>query len=107
MYRLIGLALFAISVSASAAPPPGSSGQYSAWFNSQLIPGTSRSCCGESDGRLVEAEIRDGHYVALVDGAPIDIPEEIVLHNARNPTGSAVLWSAGDQLYCFAPPEGV
>ena len=115
-----GFALLLAASAALATPPPVGSPDYEImhpykdWITTQHNK-RGGYCCDWADGRPVEAHIVDDHWEAHVTpehfpGAPdkwVAIPDEKVL--TRNPTGSPILWYnvEHDNVYCFAPPDGV
>lgn len=77
------------------------------WFKSLKQPGTGMSCCDVSDCHKVEFDVRAEQYVAKIEGRWVLIPPEKIVHDAGNPTGSAVACylssENGIHLYCFIP----
>jgi hypothetical protein len=84
------------------------------WFKSVRSP-NGVPCCDISDGHRTDYDIRpDGYYVPVPWKPPgkenwIPVPPEVVLHNAGNPVGDAVIWYVESSQYirCFVPGGGV
>ena len=91
----IWLAIVALSLSASAAPPPGADRSMAPWFNSLTDPKTGGSCCGEGDCRNLPVRITDGHFESFVEGQWKVVPSAVVLDRNDNPTG--------DYITCVSP----
>ena len=115
--RLVFGAVMLASISAMAAPPSGSSGEQSWWFESLEQPVTGLPCCSKSDCRVTQARATNAGYDALIEGDWVAIPSQSILSRADNPTGHAVVCyrryhSDNDELlppsiFCFVPPVGV
>jgi hypothetical protein len=125
MLRMAALAAILAGLHAGAchaAPPPSGSeqsallGPNGAWVKSLVNPITRQGCCDLSDCRVVSARIRLGHYQAFIgrgaygEDAPdgwLDVPDEVVLHDGRNPVGLPIAcWRASRQplfngFFCF------
>ena len=114
--------LFAVAAGASASlyaglcnaePPPTGSEQdgilapHGGWIRSLVNPYTRQACCDLADCRAVPARTRGGSYQAFIgrqeygEEAPdqwIDVPNEVVLHEHRNPVGLPIAcWRASRQ----------
>lgn len=126
MGRMIG-ALVAVAIGAGAAdsfaaPPTAGSEQESllaphgAWVKGLTNPYLNQACCDLSDCRAVSARVRNGRYQAFIgrreygDEAPdtwLDVPEEVILREQRNPVGQPIAcWKASRQplyngFFCF------
>lgn len=108
---LFFVALFFTAL-AFARPPAGVAidPAMHAWFESLQNPATGISCCGQSDGHIMDMkDVRnDGSaWQVRVNGAWVNVPPEAVLDRVDNPTGSFVaFWSAAwpDHIYCFVRP---
>jgi hypothetical protein len=106
----------------NAEPPPSGSEQESilaphgSWIRSLLNPYTRQACCDVSDCRAVPARTRGGNYQAFIgrkdygEDAPdqwLDVPNEVVLHERRNPVGLPIAcWKASRRplfngFFCF------
>lgn len=109
------VALFFTAI-AFARPPAGVTldPQVHAWFESLQNPATGISCCGHSDGHVMDLkDVRnkgDGWQVRI-DGAWVDVPAAAVLNRVDNPTGGFVtFWNryapgpAGVSIFCFVRP---
>jgi hypothetical protein len=69
MRRIWYSAMFLISMSVYAAPPPDSDGRFRDWFRSLRIPGSPDTmCCTVADCRMAEARWNDQtqHFEARV-----------------------------------------
>ena len=69
MRRIWYSAMFFISMSVYAAPPPNSDGRFRDWFRSLRMPGSPDTmCCTVADCRMVEARWNDQtqHFEARV-----------------------------------------
>lgn len=101
---------------ASAAPPEGSDGRYSAWFRALETP-NGYSCCDLADCREVRWRVGPQGYEALITpethgnvGAKtsfwLPIPQDRIIippEHARDldrPPGAVVCWRS-NTLYCF------
>jgi hypothetical protein len=81
------------------------------WYRNQLVPegpNVNQSCCSLADGAKAEVTLKDGRYWVTYEACyyqggesptkicnrigPQVVPEEAVLKNPRNPTGTAVVW---------------
>jgi hypothetical protein len=101
---VLALCLIARIVShpAHGAPPPGSDGSLSPWFEGLMRPDTGTSCCNDSDCRVYsddKVRITEGAYEIYIDEGWRRVPPEKILHNKANPTGEYVA--------CFLPSMGV
>ena len=89
------------------------------WFKSLRSPSGGR-CCDIADGHRTDWEIRPAGYFIPnptdPTGAWIPVPREVVVHNAGNPTGEAIVWwntiiidedQTGIFIRCFVPGDGV
>lgn len=98
-----------MSRAAHAAPPPGSSGIYHAWFAAQKVPDELAntdhplSCCAEADGHILTDDdwrIADGEYQVRTGPDRWTVfpnkgqgkPGNTVLGQTGNPTGNPVAW---------------
>jgi len=89
--------------------PPDVPDSVRAWFKRQQnvhgIP-----CCDIADGHRVEQDIRENQYWVPIDGIWVPIPEETIIYNSGNPTGSAVVWytryNGKTYIRCFVPGAG-
>lgn len=127
LFYVLGIAPFATI----AAPPPQDSddaralGPHHRWVEIQELD--LGPCCSLSDGRLVEARIRGGHYevrfldpesIAVGDrpeaGVYYTVPSEALLRE-DNPIGQPIAWWSMFPLYrggllqghirCFIPSD--
>ena len=78
-----------------------------AWFNS-VYNRKGIKCCEAADGYPVEYQMRsDNHYWVLFKGDWYEVPDEAVVRQYGNPTGSGVVWFAevfgGRAVRCFVP----
>jgi hypothetical protein len=102
---------------ATAAPPPGSIGEYAKWYENAQTPYCS-SCCGKADGHPVLAK-RDEHlplgWAVMLDGKNgVMVPDGVraTRYSQGQPVelyephseGRAVVWIAGGEVICFSPP---
>lgn len=86
---------------ANGAEPQKS--DFAPWFRS-LTDKQGKSCCGLGDGHLVDARVQNGKYQFFWEGNWYDVPDEKVVNNHSNPTGSYVVFFLGNspsQIYCF------
>ena len=100
-YALI-VGLIAAALPALAAPPPDADPNLAPWFRGLLVPGTGTSCCSTADCRVAESRIVGDHYEVFVDGKWLQVPPNLVLPQAENPTGRAVVcWTPTAGIRCF------
>jgi hypothetical protein len=89
------------------------------WFKSLRSPSGGR-CCDVADGHRTDWEIRPAGYFIPNPTDPtgvwILVPPEVVVHNAGNPIGEAIVWwntiiidedQTGIFIRCFVPGGGV
>jgi hypothetical protein len=87
---LAGIAALAVTLSASAQPPPGAdpNSEIGKWFKS-LKNEHGLPCCDVSDCRRVQARLMEGHYEAMIDEQWASVPDSKIRHVA-NPTGEYI-----------------
>jgi hypothetical protein len=101
--------IFALCILQAASLVWAHDGINDEWYESLTIPGTAGRCCGGSDCKPTEAEVRGGHWwAALPDGEWIEVPDELVIQNKGNPVGQPVLCVVPDEsgaisVRCFVP----
>jgi hypothetical protein len=78
------------SVSALAAPPPGSDGTLAPWFHSLQVPSTHEGCCGVSDYRNYPVRVDVKHYQVFYDNRWLAVPTAAISERVDNPTGNYV-----------------
>lgn len=112
--RLILAAAFVAAVGSIAfgAPPEGAdlNSPIAQWYRSLQRPDVIGGCCDVSDCRPVESRTSDDGqaYEILIDHRWLRVPEEKILHNARNPTGQAVAcYMPGLGILCYIPGAGL
>jgi len=108
---LVGLAVLAAALSASAQPPAGAdpNSELGKWFKS-LKSNNGLPCCDVSDCRRVQARLTDGYYEALIDEHWARVPDDKIRH-IENPTGQYVACYAyydgtrdpPPHFFCFVP----
>ena len=108
---LVGLAVLAAALSASAQPPVGAdpNSELGKWFKS-LKSNNGLPCCDVSDCRRVQARLTDGYYEALIDEHWARVPDDKIRH-IENPTGQYVACYAyydgtrdpPPHFFCFVP----
>jgi hypothetical protein len=89
------------------------------WFKSLRSP-IGGLCCDVADGHRTDWQIRPAGYFIpnpLDSGGEwIRVPPEVVVHNAGNPVGEAIVWwttftldedQTGVFIRCFVPGDGV
>ena len=107
---------------ANAAPPPGSTEEFTEYYHSLTVPGGPLKgglCCSLADCRNVKVRMTpDGGFEAWVDSAtfPDDpenslvghapnawmkVPTEVILRGRENPTGMPILCFYAGQIRCF------
>lgn len=100
----------ALTAVAAARPPPGTPGQFSAWYRSLMTPGTGITCCSVADCRPAQFRMTKDHYEVFI---PSDVfphgsdgwervPDKAIIRTP-NPTGSAVACWTG-YVHCFVLP---
>jgi hypothetical protein len=89
-------------------------GEFSAWYKSLEIPGTTLSCCSEADCRPVGFRTTEGHYQAFIDrshfrdgpDAWVTVPDDKIIRDKPNPTGLAqACWTRWGNVLCFILPS--
>lgn len=111
MMRIFILALLmtCIPFASNGAPKPEHDPSLKDWFES-LTDNSGRSCCGLGDGHRVQYRVsRSSQYDYEFEwnGEWYQIPNEKVVHNHANPTGSAIAFFTevhGMFIYCFIRP---
>lgn len=76
------------------------------WFKSLRVPGTSISCCDESDCKRIDDDewrVGENGYEVVIDGRVVEVPEERVLNRPDGPIKQAVLCSLNGRVLCFRP----
>jgi len=86
------------------------SGPLKDWFNS--LESGRGPCCSGAEGRVlsnVDWQVRDGHYVVLLNDQWVPVPDEAVLHqpNLAGPTMVWPIWISGKPVVrCFMVGSG-
>lgn len=85
------------------------------WFKGVRSP-HGVPCCDIADGHRTQWDTKGNDYWIpdpLNEAGPwIKVPSDVVVHNAGNPTGDAIVWwvrQAGPLAYirCFVPGAGI
>jgi hypothetical protein len=81
------------------------------WFKALKNPHNGGNCCDLSDCRRTEARTKRHQWRARApDGSWVTIPNERVVHDQGNPTGSPILCAyegeEGWRVICFVPGAG-
>jgi hypothetical protein len=108
-HTLVLILLFLLPTQAKDVGQWGSniSPQLRAWFN-EVYNSSGFKCCEAADGYPVEYQMRsDNHYWVRFKGEWYEVPDEAVVRQYGNPTGSGVVWFAevfgGRAVRCFVP----
>lgn len=96
---IFAVVLASVAAAAVARPPPNADLRLQPWFQSLRQPGTGMSCCAMADCRPADFRVLGGHYQAFVTGKWEDVPPDVVIHRADNPTGRAIV--------CYTPYRGI
>lgn len=95
---------------ARAKPAPGPlDPKLHDWYQRAMLPGTAISCCGQADGRVVDARRIGAQWQVFIGGRWWPVPASHILRDyPPYPDGSAVVWIVlgpdGPSIYCFRPP---
>jgi hypothetical protein len=111
---MIARVIFALWILPAASLVWAHDGINDQWYESLTLPGTTDRCCGGSDCKPTEAEIRNNHWWARdSDGKWIEVPDNAVIRDKGNPVGQPILCMiiAADeftndlfrQVRCFVP----
>jgi hypothetical protein len=115
---LLGLVLIAAPIGAHDHDHP----ELNEWYAGLIQPDNPTvSCCGEADAYWCDDYARDSKaYCEITDsrvvarrpsvpvGTEIEIPEQKLKWDRRNPTGHSVVFlSSGGAVYCFVQNGGV
>src|SRR5690349_12182095 len=101
-HRALLAGIFLVALPVYAAPPPDADASLAPWFRALKVPGTGTSCCSIADCRPAESRIVGDHYEVFIDGKWLRVPPELILPQADNPTGRAVVcWTPSAGILCF------
>lgn len=103
-FALLIIVLFTVCL--ANAHVPGASQSLNAWLMS-LRSRTGTICCDGRDATIVDASYtKDGHWVAVVEGREIPIPDETLVDRG-NLHGEPLIWLRGGRVVCFLPGAGI
>ncbi len=110
-HRLTLLAAATLMLLATGATPSRATwkAQYAGspnatWFEQQKDC-NGNSCCGQGDGEAYYSmyEMHSDGSVTLANGTKINKCQVL---DGKNPTGHAILWHSGANIYCFSLGPG-
>lgn len=104
MRRLATSFIIIYCTAVSAALAHEGMGRDAEWFRSLLVPGTTQSCCNESDCEYTDQwRLGPKGFEVLRHDKWVVVPQDRVLVRKGSPTLKATVCWDGNAVRCFVP----
>jgi hypothetical protein len=101
---LFGILLSLSSFQSRAQPPTDNPHpEWNDWFERLVEPNGISSCCSIADCHVTDYETdKEGHFVVIIAGRKVQVPDNKVLSRVDNPTGKGVVcYNSKGVISCF------